>query len=187
MVLERWYTVAQRLPSLQTCVRTDASPFGMGAVLFQFGWPIAWIALDWSEEDLFFLQAQKGDPAWQAEWELFAVLIAVDTWLANLKGQSTFLMQTDATAALFAAARLAGRTLAMNVLAVELAVRLESAQVGLAPENLRGTLNVECDALSRLSQGAKVPDRLRHVPRSSPKPRSQAFFWVRSLAPSTKK
>jgi len=187
LVLERWYTVAQRLPSLQTCVRTDASPFGMGAVLFQFGWPIAWIALDWSEEDLFFLQAQKGDPAWQAEWELFAVLIAVDTWLANLKGQSTFLMQTDATAALFAAARLAGRTPAMNVLAVELAVRLESAQVGLAPEHLRGTLNVECDALSRLSQGAKVPDRLRHVPRSSPKPRSQAFFWVHSLAPSTKK
>ena len=63
LVLERWYTVAQRLPSLQTCVRTDASPFGMGAVLFQFGWPIAWIALDWSEEDLFFLQALKGDPA----------------------------------------------------------------------------------------------------------------------------
>lgn len=125
-----------------------------------------------------FLKAEIGDPAWQAEWELFAILIAVDTWLPHLRGQAAFLLQADATAALYAAARLAGRTAAMNAIAVEIAIRLESAQVCLSPEHLRGALNFECDALSRLAQGAAVPERLLHVSRSSPKPRRQQFFWA---------
>ena len=73
---------------------------------------------------------------------------------------------------------MAGRTAAMNAIAVEIAIRLESAQVILSPEHFRGTLNFECDALSRLAQGAEVPKRLLLVPRSSPKPRQRSFFWA---------
>ena len=51
----------------------------MGAILFKKGLPVLWMALDWSPDDLAFLKAKIGDPAWQAEWELFAILIAVDT------------------------------------------------------------------------------------------------------------
>ena len=136
------------------------------------------MALDWSPDDLAFLKAKVGDPAWQAEWELFAVLIAIDTWLPHLRGQAAFLLQADATAALFAAARMAGRTAAMNAIAVEIAIRLESAQVILSPEHFRGTLNFECDALSRLAQGAKVPERLLGVERALPKPRQRPFLWA---------
>ena len=150
----------------------------MGAVLFKKGVPVAWMALDWSPDDLAFLKAKVGDPAWQAEWELFAVLIAIDTWLPHLRGQAAFLLQADATAALFAAARMAGRTAAMNAIAVEIAIRLESAQVILSPEHFRGTLNFECDALSRLAQGAKVPERLLGVERALPKLRQRSFFWA---------
>ena len=145
---------------------------------FKKGLPVLWMALDWSPDDLAFLKAKIGDPAWQAEWELFAILIAVDAWLPHLRGQAAFLLQADATAAIFSAARLAGRTPAMNAIAVEIAIRLESAEVTLSPEHLRGALNFECDALSRLAQGAAVPERLQDVQRSWPKPRQQQFFWA---------
>jgi len=178
IVVARWLSVAHRLDALQVCIRTDASPYGMGAILFKKGLPVLWMALDWSPDDLAFLKAKIGDPAWQAEWELFAILIAVDAWLPHLRGQAAFLLQADATAALFSAARLAGRTPAMNAIAVEIAIRLESAEVTLSPEHLRGALNFECDALSRLAQGAAVPERLQDVQRSWPKPRQQQFFWA---------
>ena len=180
MVMERWLSVAQRQSHLQVCLRTDASPFGLGAILFKCGTPVLWLAQEWTVDDLDFLQARIGDPAWQAEWELLAILIAVDTWLPHLRGQSTFLLQADATAALHSAARLAGRgrTPAMNAIAVEIAIRMESAQVSLAPEHLRGALNFECDALSRLAQGAQIPEKLIGITRSSPKPRVRSFFWA---------
>jgi len=178
MVVARWISVAHRVEALQVCIRTDASPYGMGAILFRKGSPILWMALDWSPDDLAFLKAQIGDPAWQAEWELFAILIAIDAWLPHLRGQAAFLLQADATAALFTATRLAGRTPAMNAIAVEIAIRMESADVTLSPEHLRGTLNFECDALSRLAQGAAVPEILQNVPRTLPKSRRQQFFWA---------
>ena len=89
---------------------------------------------------------------------LFAVLIAIYTWLRHLQAQAVSLLQTDATAALYDATRMAGRTPAMNGLAAELALRCESAQMHMALMNLSGTFNYACDVLSRLSKGtAKVP------------------------------
>ena len=38
--------------------------------------PQAWIAIEWNTRDHQILAAIPGDPAWQAEWELLAVLIA---------------------------------------------------------------------------------------------------------------
>ena len=86
--------------------------------------------------------------------------------------------QSDVTAALFATQRAAGRTPAMNAICAEIALRLECAMLTVRAEHYRGTLNFECDALSRLSQGALVPERLRSVRRDLPKPRSASFFWA---------
>ena len=66
----------------------------------------------------------------------------------------------------------------MNAIAAEIALRLESAMVNMATEHYRGTLNFECDALSRLATGAVIPERLMQVPRASVKPRSAGFFWA---------
>ena len=177
-VLEKWFPLSHRFMWLSYTVRTDASPFGMGAILFKAGTPVSWIALDWSQQDLTLLKATLGDPAWQAEWELLALLIAFDTWLPLLRGEVACLAQTDATAALFSANRAAGRTPAMNAIAAELSLRMEAAQVSLEAEHYRGSLNFECDALSRLSQGAQMPTSLLRVPRSTPKPRTAFFFWA---------
>ena len=150
----------------------------MGAILFVKGFPVSWIASPWSQEDLDIFGARIGDPAWQAEWELLAILVAIDTWLPLLVGENACLVQSDALAALHSAARLAGRSASMNALAAEIALGIESAQVNLDAEHLRGALNFQCDALSRLDQGAVVPQELIHVPRASPKPRSPSFFWA---------
>ena len=53
-------------------------------------------------EDVQYLSATAGDPAWQAEWELYAVLLAVDTWLGHLWGSPLAVIQMDATASLHA-------------------------------------------------------------------------------------
>ena len=170
--------LASRTASLRVCIRTDASPFGFGAILFIHGWPEAWIAQEWSEADLSLLHAARGDPAWQAEWELFVLLISVDVWLPHLHGQCLCLFQSDATAALHSAARMAGRTPIMNALAAEMALRLESAAVTMIPEHLSGSLNFERDALSRMAQGLSIPASLQVVRRDQPRSRSSAFFWA---------
>ena len=66
----------------------------------------------------------------------------------------------------------------MNALAAEIALRFESAQVHSASEHISGTLNFECDALSRLAQGAAVPSALVSVPQASARPRAASFFWA---------
>ena len=154
-----------------------------GAILFRHGSPLQWLAQDWTESDTQIMHATLGDPAWQAEWELLALLRAVDTWIVHLRDENTALFQMDAAAALHAAARGAGRTPIMNAIAAEIAIRLESVGAGLWPEHLSGTLNFECDALSRLTQGATIPTALTGVQRVSPRPLSHEFFlaWPGSL------
>ncbi|CAK0835747.1 unnamed protein product [Prorocentrum cordatum] len=161
ITVQRWTTATTRLADLSACIRTDASPYGFGAIFFVDGAPRAWIAEEWADADLELLHATRGDPAWQAEWELLALLVAVDCWMPRLKDEALALLQTDATAALFSAARLAGRTPLMNALAAELALRFESANVHVSLEHVAGTLNFECDALSQISQGAAIPRSLR--------------------------
>ena len=93
----------------------------------------------------------------------------------------------DATAALHAVARNAGRTPAMNAIMAEIAIRLESANAQVLPEHLSGTLNFECDALSRLSEGADLPATLRSVLRVKPRDLVPGFFlsWPKTLLQTT--
>ena len=72
------FTVATRLTTdLQTIV-SDASPFGLGAVLDNAqGKPTAYCADGLTTWDLVRFKAHRGDPAWQAEWALLAVLFSL--------------------------------------------------------------------------------------------------------------
>ena len=187
LAISRWTDVTSRSALLQTSIRTDASPFGFGAVLFVQGRRIARCAGDWTSTDLRLRRAVRGDPAWQAEWEILAALVAVDVWLPRLRGQTLCLIQMDATAALFSIMKSTGKTPVMNAMCAEIALRLECARVQTVPEHLTGTLNFDCDALSRLSTGSEIPVALRGVLRAHPRLRSASFFWawprsLRSLA-----
>ena len=175
--LRRLSTSSSRSWSVIVCIRTDASPFGFGAILFIKWKPMAWIAGPWTAEDLDRLKATYGSPAWQAEWELYAAMLAIDRWLPMLRGRPLALIQMDATAALHAISRLSGRTPAMNAVAAEIALRLETAGVEMAPEHVTGTMNFQCDALSRLTEQKKVPTILHGVRRDEVRPRVPSFFW----------
>lgn len=170
--MQRWTSTTTRFPGAKICIRTDASPYGFGVILYVGGQPQAWIAEEWAGNDLEILHVTRGDAAWQAEWELF------DLWLPHFKDQTLALIQTDATAALYSSARSASRTPIMNALAAELALRFESASVHVLPEHLSGTLNCQCDALSRLAQEEQVPSSLAKVRRVSTRPCSSSFFWA---------
>ena len=144
--LQRWTSTLSRTTSARWCIRSDASPFGFGAVLFWAGAPWAWIAGSWTTLDTERFHAVVGDPAWQAEWEILAALIAIHVWLKHLWGHPLAILQLDATAALHSILRASGRTPAMNAVAAEVAIRLTIAQIELQGEHLSGTLNFECDA-----------------------------------------
>ena len=175
--VQRRFPLKLRLSPEVWCVRTDASPFGMGGILFHTGRPVSWYAVPITEDDLRLLKAVRGESAWQPELELLAILVAFDAWLPGGRSQ-TWRLQADATAALGACARRAGRTPHMNALAAEIGLRLESVGVFLEQDHFRGDLNTECDALSRLEAGATVPPRLLSVPRLIPPPRDASFFWA---------
>ena len=66
----------------------------------------------------------------------------------------------------------------MNALCAEIALRLESAMVHMTEEHYEAVINFETDALSRLSQGAQIPERLLNVFRQPLPPREASFFWA---------
>ena len=66
----------------------------------------------------------------------------------------------------------------MNAIAAEIALRLEIGKVEFQAEHLTGTLNFDCDALSRLAmEGKKVPQKLVAVRRDVVPHRGPSFFW----------
>ena len=152
--IQRWTDVSTRSATMRIALRTDASPYGFGPVLFVKGVPMVWLAGDWENKDFNLFGAESGDPAWQSEWELHAALLAIGTWLLRLRGQPLCLFQSDSTATLYAVMHASGKT-PSYALAAEIALRLECANVFTVPEHVAGTLNFDCDALSRLSEGAQ--------------------------------
>ena len=72
--LEHTYRWLEHAPVLE--LHTDACPTGIGGVLCAAFKPIAYFSHQLSREDCSLLGA-RGDPAFQSEYELYAILIAV--------------------------------------------------------------------------------------------------------------
>ena len=178
--LVRIFSVKEAAAS-QFTVRCDASPWGFGGILEKHGRPIAWWACGISPEDRRVIPGELGDPAYQAEWELFAILISFVTWGESLCGGTVACVETDSKAAMYATAKLSSNTPTMNALAGEIGLRLVGRCVDL--KHISGVSNYEADALSRLYVGKDVPEHLRAVPRSVPPARNADFFlaWPREL------
>ena len=158
----RRYSLLRRHAPVALGLRTDASPFGMGAVLFEYGTGI--VIGYWADElqqcDLDLFGAQRGDPAWQSEWELYAVLVSLVVFADFVKDKKMAL-QADNTATIRAAMVLKSPTATMNAIASEISLRLDKMKATIdVTEHIPGLLNFVADSLSRLSQGAKLPDVL---------------------------
>ena len=168
-------------PLIQVVIATDASPFGGGALLWILPSgasitlelllqrvPLGWAARTWTPEDCHAAGAVIGEASSQARWEAFALVSAIHLWSGQvLAADGDTTMVTDALGVLCGAATLRNRDRAINTLLMDLALLL--APSGRCVEGLHiwSEENTEADALSRLCQGAVVPQRLSAIPRTA--------------------
>ena len=76
------------------------------------------------------------------------------------------LAQLDSESALRVAVKLASPHPAINRIAAELALLLEEIGAeALTGQHWPNAINIEADALSRLDEGSRIPDRLLALPR----------------------
>ena len=160
-------------------VRTDASTSGMGGILLDGGNnPVAFWADEISDTGRRRFHARAGESAFMPEFELLAILISLKAFEPELRGKrSGFAVQADSQSALGAALKLSSPRPLMNALAAEIALQLERLHSDvLLTEHFPGTLNIEADALSRLTEGKSVPTRLLPVARREAPLRDGGFF-----------
>eukprot|EP00435_Cladocopium_sp_Y103_P048824 s861_g14.t1 len=150
-------------------ITTDASPFGVGAILS---------AVDKDQDQLTPMVAFRGkvsrniahtlgiefrQASGQAVLESWTVLLAVKYWKATLKGQG-LLLKADSTVALVLAKKLASGTPVLNWVGAELSTQLDVGQMGdIIGHHLPGKLNVEADWLSRPDLEGSPPGALQGV------------------------
>ena len=109
--------------------------------------------------------AVRGDPAWQSEWELYAVLVSVVAFSDIIKHKK-IAIQTDNTATMRASMVLKSPTATMNAIASEISLRIDRYRtIFEIAEHIPGLLNHIADSLSRLSEGAKLPECLEAAQR----------------------
>ena len=168
-------------------IQTDASPWGFGGILWQGGRPVAWWAQDIQEEDLCLLQAEKGNPAWQTEWEFVSIILSIVAFREWTQG-SAVALQTDNTGVLETTSQLRSSKPGMAALAAELVVVLRDLDVQISfGRHLRSAENYLADALSRLGAGKKLPQQLAQVPRvDAPKRANLWGQWTQTLGERSK-
>lgn len=153
-------------------IQTDASPWGMGAVLWGANGPVAWWAQELQPEHFAFLQATPGDPAWQTEWEMLAIIVSLTAFSKFIPHKAVSLL-ADNTGVLETTLKLRSSKPGMALLAAERVVTLKEMDSQIAfGRHLRSAANYLADALSRLSVGKSVPKQLKEVPRVEPPVRS---------------
>lgn len=175
--MRRTFHLADRHAPPTLTITTDASTSGLGAILSTpSGQPIAWMADLIRREDRERFGAEPNDPAWMAEWELFAVLAALHVWQGRLRGHRlTCVMHVDSQAAIGAVTKLSSPSQVCNYIAAEISLLLEACNVHLKLDHIRTEANLEADALSRLSEGKSVPSALRSIKATPPPERAKLF------------
>ena len=113
-----------------------------------------------------------------AEFELPAFLVALTAWQGRLRGRRiTLIVHADSKAALGAIGKFSSPSASCNLLAAEICLLLEKCNVNLLLDHIRTEANLEADALSRLSEGKKIPAALNGL-KAAPVPSRESTFRV---------
>jgi len=168
-------------PRTTPVVAFDASPFGMGAILWvvpagteltirqlEVITPFAYMYRTWEASHEHLVQARIGDPAGQARWEALAMLLAFRTWdkvIATSFGQPVAM--GDALGMLFGAARFRSKDPTINRVFMEMALLMAPRGSTLDAIHIWSEENYLADLLSRRSSNDEaLPLLLAKVPRS---------------------
>ena len=136
-------------------ITTDASPYGLGAVLEQNGQLVAFFASTISELDKSVLSL-SGEPSCsdQQVLEAFALLVAMREWAPFWKDKRVVLaVQSDNVATLTMVCKMQPHSERMAIVAREIA--LDIAHSSVSPDDavhIPGIANKAADALSRVAQ-----------------------------------
>ena len=113
----------------------------------------------WNAEDMMALDARTGDPASQAIWEAFALLLAVATWRPLLEVvQGTLELRGDAQGVLQAVLSRRARCPTINLIIAEMQLVLGASMLDMFASHVWSEENEVADALSRLAEGAAMPE-----------------------------
>ncbi len=167
-------------PSEVLCVTTDASPWGIGAVLSKDGYPIAWLSDKLHQEDLDRFNATLGESAFTTTWEALAILVSLRVWRHNFPKNTRFALRSDSLGALSAIAKMASPSKGLALILKEIALDEAGQTWGFETlTHIPGVSNTLADPLSRLHapDAKSIPEVLAQVPRTNLE-RRVGGWWV---------
>ena len=184
--LERFFTLDAYLRiGYSVVITTDASPWGLGAVLEFDGKIVAYFASPINDVDrcILSLDAEPSSSDQQV-LEALVLLVAMREWASEWTNRHVQLsVRSDNVAALTLMCKMQPHSDRMGIVARELA--LDIAQSSVAPdeaEHIPGLVNKAADTLSRLYQPGKAPALPQYLSADlgwecMPRPRS----WWRTI------
>jgi hypothetical protein len=155
-------------------ISVDASPWGVGGVLYHNNQPISYFADNITQRDLNRFSATTGDPAFNARWEALAILVALRSWRSSSTTAVIFQVRSDSLSALSSIVKGSSRSPSLNNIVSEIFLDEAELYNSLAiAVHMPGITNIQPDALSRLSAPSPscIPQALHSVPRLQPLPR----------------
>ena len=170
-------------------ITTDASPYGLGAILTIDGTIVSYLADVFCEVDkqVLGLSIELCSVDQQA-LEALTILVALREWVDHWRSVRLVLcIRTDNIAALTMVARMQPHSLQLAIIAREVALDVASAMY--TPdivEHVPGVANVAADALSRLNDPTKavaLPSYLSTVPRHACTARQLGWWRALPAAP----
>ena len=186
-VLGRMVDIREWQDGPSIVIATDASPWGLGAVLEIDGIPQSFISEAITHADAERLGFEIGSCRGQSAAESLAILVAMRSWLPLWRVRRTAIsVRSDSQAALGALGKLGSKAPAMAKVAREVALDIAVSRYGIDVwEHQAAEDNLEADVLSRWHEPGKatlVPGRLRHVERCVPEPRTDDRWLASSAA-----
>ena len=111
----------------------------------------------WERTDCKDLDANNEDAAYQAEWECYMLLIALQTWASELKQPCKLVLRGDAQGILQSIIKGSAKSPRINLMLAEVQLILAPLCQDVTGLHWWSEHNMLCDALSRFLPGQKVP------------------------------
>jgi len=130
--------------------------------------PWAYLAITWDHIDEDVASATIASCASQARWEFYMLLISILTWQGVLfRSKGTLRVIGDALGILHNAVKFKSKDAVINLMCMEIALLFAPSGAELEAVHLWSEQNDIADGLSRLGEGAPLPELCAKVPRGT--------------------